>query len=126
MRSRSMDGRHIVRLESGDRVIDSLVRYLIEQDVGFAHLSATGALSGADLGFWDPQERAYRYDNLDEQLEVVSFQGNASLLDGRPSSTSMSRSGVRIYQSSEDISRMPACTRHSRSGSAARPSMSAE
>jgi uncharacterized protein len=84
MRWRAIDGRHIVRLESGEPVVDSLVRYLDENGVGFAQLSAAGALSEAEIGFWDPSSRAYRYERLDEQLEVVSFQGNASLRDGRP------------------------------------------
>lgn len=36
------------------------------------------------LGYWNAEARAYEYRELDEQLEVVSFQGNCSLRDGEP------------------------------------------
>jgi predicted DNA-binding protein with PD1-like motif len=84
MRIQRFDDRYIVRIEAGERVVATLVGFLRGENVGFANLSAAGALSSARIGFWDPDQRAYDYRDFEEQLEVVSFVGNASLRDGEP------------------------------------------
>ncbi len=84
MRVQRFDERYIVRIEAGERVVATLLDFLRREGVGFANLSAAGALSSARVGFWDPGQRAYAYRQFDEQLEIVSFVGNASLRDGEP------------------------------------------
>jgi uncharacterized protein len=75
---------YVVRLESGEAIIASLTAFLSAEGVEFANVSAAGAVQWVQLGYWDPNSRAYRYESVDEQLEVVSFQGNAALKDGQP------------------------------------------
>jgi predicted DNA-binding protein with PD1-like motif len=84
MRMQRFGERFIVRLESGEPVIGALTDFLGAQEIGFANLSAAGALRRAKVGFWDAERRAYAYRDFEEQLEVVSFQGNAALRDGEP------------------------------------------
>jgi predicted DNA-binding protein with PD1-like motif len=84
MRIQRFDERFIVRIEAGERVVASLLDFLRREGVGFANLSAAGALRSARIGFWKPDQRAYDYREFDEQLEVVSFVGNASVRDGEP------------------------------------------
>ena len=76
--------RFIVRLESGEGLVDSLTGLLSEADVGFANVSAAGAVAWAQLAYWNAQSKKYEEREFSEQLEVVSFQGNASLKDGKP------------------------------------------
>jgi predicted DNA-binding protein with PD1-like motif len=47
-------------------------------------VSGAGAVEWARLGYWNPDTRAYEYRDFPEQLEVVSFQGDASLKAGEP------------------------------------------
>ena len=84
MRVQRFDERFIVRIEGGEPVVASLLGFLGREEVGFANVSATGALSSARIGFWDPAQLTYVYTQFDEQLEVVSFVGNASIRDGEP------------------------------------------
>jgi predicted DNA-binding protein with PD1-like motif len=84
MRVQTFGDRSIVRLETGERAVESLVGLLEARGVGFANLSAAGALRWARLGFWDPDSKAYQYHEVEEQLEVVSFQGNSSMREGSP------------------------------------------
>ena len=84
MRVQRFGERFIVRIEAGERVVATLLDFLGREGVGFANLSAAGALSSARIGFWDPARRTYAYSDFDEQLEVVSFVGNASLQGGEP------------------------------------------
>jgi uncharacterized protein len=76
--------RYIVRLETGESVIDSLTSFLRAQGIEFANLSAAGAVNQVRLAYWNATTRAYEERQFDEQLEVVSFQGNAALKDGAP------------------------------------------
>src|SRR5690348_11696221 len=84
MRFQQFDDRYIVRLESGEPAIEMLTAFLHAERVEFAHLSAAGAVQWVRLGYWNAETRRYEYQEFPEQLEVVSFQGNAALNDGQP------------------------------------------
>ena len=76
--------RYIVRLESGEPIVETLTRFCKEQRIEFANLSAAGAVEWVRLGYWNARTRQYEYREVEEQMEVVSFQGNSSLKDGEP------------------------------------------
>jgi predicted DNA-binding protein with PD1-like motif len=76
--------RYIVRLEAGEPVVHSLTTFLESEGIEFANLSAAGAVNQVRLAYWNAERRAYEERAFEEQLEVVSFQGNAALKDGAP------------------------------------------
>lgn len=78
------DRRHIIRLESGEPVIETLSAFLRSEGVVFATVSAIGAVSQARLAYWNAESRKYEYTDLDEQVEVLSFMGNCALREGEP------------------------------------------
>jgi predicted DNA-binding protein with PD1-like motif len=84
VRFQQFDDRYVVRLESGESVIEPLTAFLRGQRVEFAVVSAAGALEWVRLGYWNAETRAYEYRDFTEQLEVVSFQGNCSLKGDEP------------------------------------------
>jgi len=84
MRFQRFDDRYIVRLASSEPLIDTLSELLRTEQVEFANISAAGAVSWVHLGYWNAETRAYEYHEFDEQLEVVSFEGNSALKDGAP------------------------------------------
>jgi predicted DNA-binding protein with PD1-like motif len=84
MRFQRFGDRYIVRLESGEAVFETLVAFLQAQDVEFSNVSAAGAVRAVTLGHWNAATKEYEYRDVEEQLEVVSFQGNSSLKDGKP------------------------------------------
>ena len=51
MRVQRFDERFIARIETGEPVVATLVDFLRREGIGFANLSATGALSSARIGF---------------------------------------------------------------------------
>lgn len=78
------DERYLVRLESGEPVIETLAAFLDARGIGFANVSAAGAAQAVTLGYWDAGKKQYHYREFREQVEAVSFQGNASLKDDQP------------------------------------------
>ncbi len=83
MRYQQFGARYVVRLESGERVVETLSKFLDARGIGFAEISAAGALQSLTLGYWNADSHKYQFRDFDEQVEAVSFQGNASLKDGK-------------------------------------------
>lgn len=83
MRYQQFGARYVVRLESGEPVVASLAKFLDARGIGFAEISAAGALKSVTLGYWNATSQQYQFHDFDEQVEVVSFQGNASMKDGK-------------------------------------------
>lgn len=77
-------GQYLVRLKSGEELMSTLTDFLQREGVQFANLSAAGAVEWIRLGYWNAETKQYEYRTFQEQLEIVSFQGNCALKDGRP------------------------------------------
>ena len=84
MRFQRFGDRYILRLEGGEPVIATLTEFLKTEHVEFANISAAGAVSHVRLGYWHAPTREYEYREFEEQMEVVSFQGNSALKDDAP------------------------------------------
>jgi uncharacterized protein len=84
VQAKQFDERYVLRLEPDEPVIETLISFLATQRIGFANVSAAGAVKRVRLGYWDAGQHEYHYRDFDEQLETVSFQGNASIKDGQP------------------------------------------
>lgn len=84
MRYQQFGDRYIVRLESGEPVIATLTQFVRTERIEFAQIGGAGALRSVRLGYWNAESKAYEYRDFEEQVEVVSFQGNAALKDGEP------------------------------------------
>ena len=84
MQFRRFGDRLVVRLESGERVAETLLRLLRSEDIGYAVVSGLGAVSQVRLSYWNAQSRQYEAHELEEQMEVVSLTGNVTLREGEP------------------------------------------
>lgn len=75
---------YIIRLDAGEKILESL-RSLCEQDrIGAGVFQGLGAVGEAELGWFDRDAKDYRTIRIEEPCEIVSLHGNVSLLDGRP------------------------------------------
>ena len=74
----------VIRLESGDPVIETLTAFMASQGIGFATISAIGAMDRAEVGWWNADTHEYEFHLLEEQMEILSFQGSCTLMEGKP------------------------------------------
>lgn len=75
---------YFIRLDEGERVIESL-RTLCEQDkITAGFLNGLGAVREAELGWFDREAKDHRTLRIEEPCEIVSLYGNVSVLDGQP------------------------------------------
>lgn len=84
MHGRRLGNRHALRFEKGEQVMPALLKYLEREGIGYSSVSGAGGVRSARLGYWDSASNGYVDRDLHEQLEVLTFTGNTSLLDGRP------------------------------------------
>ena len=84
MQFQKFGDRYMLRLESGEPVVHTLVAFLKSEKVTFANMSAIGAVRWVELGYWNADTKGYEYEEIEEQLELLSLQGNCSLKEGQP------------------------------------------
>jgi predicted DNA-binding protein with PD1-like motif len=75
---------YFIRLDAGEKIIASL-RSLCEQDkITAGFLNGLGAVSEAELGWFDRDAKDYRVLRVQEPCEIISLYGNVSVFDGHP------------------------------------------
>lgn len=76
----------VVVLGTGDEVMASLKRFIMQESLEAAQITAIGAFRSAVLGYFDWETKEYRRIPVDEQVEVASFIGDlARGPDNKPS-----------------------------------------
>jgi predicted DNA-binding protein with PD1-like motif len=73
-----------LRLEAGERLMETITRFAEQQSISFAALSGLGAVRQVRLAYFNIETLQYETHDLEEQLEALSLIGNVSLRDGRP------------------------------------------
>jgi predicted DNA-binding protein with PD1-like motif len=75
---------YLLRLETGETVHESLIRFAGERGLEGGVISAIGAVRDVELGFYHLDRREYERRSEEGDLEVVSLTGNLSRLEGKP------------------------------------------
>ena len=81
----STAGRSLLaRLDQGAEIIGQITDVARERKIKAAAISAIGALTRADLGFYDQAGQEYRVRAVEGPVEIASCTGNISLLAREP------------------------------------------
>lgn len=72
----------VVALETGERVIESLVGFATEEEIAAAELTAIGALASANLAFFDWETKDYFEIPVRGQVEIASMNGRITRPEG--------------------------------------------
>jgi uncharacterized protein len=75
---------YAVVLGTGDEVIEELGKFVREQEVEAASVTAIGAFSRAVLGYFQWENKQYKRIAVDEQVEVLSLLGDVAVADQGP------------------------------------------
>jgi predicted DNA-binding protein with PD1-like motif len=75
---------YAVVLDTGDEVIGELGKFVREQEVEAASLTAIGAFSRAVIGYFEWETKQYKKIPVDEQVEVLSLLGDVAVGDQGP------------------------------------------
>ena len=72
----------VLAFEPGEKVMEGLRRFAVEQNVRGAWLSGLGALRDAELGWLDTASRSYVTRKFPDTMELVSLAGNVGRAGG--------------------------------------------
>jgi uncharacterized protein len=76
---------YAVVLDTGDEVAAELARFVRQNEVEAASVTAIGAFHDALLGYFDWQTKQYKKIAVDEQVEVLSLLGDVAVAEEGPS-----------------------------------------
>lgn len=75
---------YIVRLDAGEKIVETL-KALCEHDaIGGGFFNGLGAVGQAEIGHFDPGTNEYGWVRLEGPYEIVSLYGNITTVDGKP------------------------------------------
>jgi hypothetical protein len=75
---------HLLVFHTGQEVMDGLLGFTRKHGLVAGHLTGIGALSGAVIGYFDPETNAYLRNQEKEQAELLSLTGNLALFEDDP------------------------------------------
>src|SRR5262249_23547619 len=75
---------YAVVLDTDDEVMGELGKFVREQEVEAASVTAIGAFQRALLGYFDWATKQYKKIAVDEQVEVLSLLGDVAVADEGP------------------------------------------
>lgn len=84
MQVRKTDKGYIIRLLTGEKLIETLTTFCTEQKIYSGIFQAIGAVAHAEIGYYHLTEKSYQWKELDEDLEIVNMTGNVALVEGNP------------------------------------------
>ncbi len=75
---------YVVRLDAGERIVETLAALCERDAIGGGFFNGLGAVSEAEIGHFDPAAKAYSWIALSGPLEIVSLYGNITKVDAKP------------------------------------------
>ncbi len=74
----------LVRLETGEKLIESLTSLAKAQKIGGAWLNGIGTATWAEIGFYDLNQQKYIWRKFNQHVEITGLQGNISWDGDKP------------------------------------------
>lgn len=84
MKYKKYNDTYAVRLEVGDEIVSSVLELAEKENIGFAEVSAIGAVNKATVGLYNLTEKQYHKRTFNEPLEITSLLGNITRKDKKP------------------------------------------
>jgi predicted DNA-binding protein with PD1-like motif len=69
------------RLEKGVDIVSGLTAIMQQNNIAAGMVSGIGAVSEAQLGYFNAQTKTYEKRSFQENMEIVSLKGNISIKD---------------------------------------------
>lgn len=84
MESIVIDNRHLIRINRGEEIVESLTNYIQANNITAGAISGIGAASQITLRYYSLEDKQYHSRDFTGEFEIASLSGNVSLLDEKP------------------------------------------
>ena len=75
---------HFIVLKKGQEIFEEITEFCRKHQINSAYFSMIGAVSQAEIGFYDLEKKQYYFKKFNEDLEICTATGNISLFEGSP------------------------------------------
>jgi predicted DNA-binding protein with PD1-like motif len=75
---------HVLALEIGEELIESILIYAEKSKISAASIQAIGAIRNFQLGYYVLNEKKYLRKKVEEIAELISCSGNLAMKDDKP------------------------------------------
>lgn len=69
---------HLIKLEKGEDLLETILNYVKEKNIGAGFLMGIGALAKAKIGYFDTEKKRY-LENIIQEVELISCMGNIAI-----------------------------------------------
>src|SRR2546427_13101449 len=76
--------KYVMRLESGDDILQSLRQFATAKRLSASLLEGIGSLSKVKLGHYDFKTKQYRYETFEDDLEILNLSRNIASMHREP------------------------------------------
>lgn len=83
MRYKKVEHGFLIRIDKGEKVVESLLKFAKEQNINSAWISGIGSVSDIVLAYFNAEKKEYSRERIEEPVEIVSLAGNLSLFENK-------------------------------------------
>lgn len=74
--------KYIVRIDKGEEVIESLNKFIREENVRAGSVTGIGAADHIEAGLYSTKKKAYDSKTFEGDFEITNFSGNIATMNG--------------------------------------------
>src|SRR3989338_11008165 len=105
MKSKTDGKTHVVVLERGENVIETITKYCAEKGIASGVFTGIGAVERVKIGYYDLGKKEYFFRDEPGVFEVASMNGNVALVDPERGSASDGAGGKPFIHAHAVLSR---------------------
>jgi len=81
MKSRKVENTYVIRLERGEKIIESIKEFCIKNNIKCGYFNGIGALNEVELGHYIVENKKYTSKIFKQPLEIINLTGNITMMD---------------------------------------------
>ena len=75
---------YCLRIPKGQEIVETLTQFLREEYIRAGYVSGIGATDDVTIGYYDTSAKTYVKKEFKEPFEILSINGNITMVDGSP------------------------------------------
>ena len=84
MQTKKIADGFVVKLDRGEQLVDSLIKFARQEKVDSGSVAGIGAVTNVTLGYFDREQKKYLQRKFEDVYELVSLLGSIASLDHQP------------------------------------------
>ena len=84
MQTKKIADGFVVKLDKGEQLVDSLLKFARQEKVDSGSVTGIGAVTNVTLGYFDREQKKYLQREFEEVYELVSLSGSIATINYQP------------------------------------------